>query len=164
VFSLNTGTNTVSLSISTYLAAPDQPDFFAPQILLGDLTDFTGTIHFSETITNTNTNGALDWEEWAQTAVPIGTGSISWSNLQADKSGFATDVSAQLGVPGIVWNFSPLLAPGESVLITKDLSFTSYTGSVLVSYLPAALPLPPAVWLLGSALAAIVMITRRRAT
>lgn len=135
------------------------------------------TITLVETITN---SGAFPWHEWVEEPFnvinpldPPATLAPSWASYASVAFGSNSAVPGTfeeilvLGViPGLVFRFDTPLLPGESFRLEKTLTyggpFNDGEAGVQVLSFGAALPLPSAVWLLGSAFVGLFVLMRRK--
>lgn len=165
-------------SVSTFSRTNDQvdlalrttvtPDGIPDDIIGLQIVNVGGsTITLAETITN---SGLYPWHEWAEEAfgVPFSSSVPTWGSYGSSVAGTFDPPESLLDLGwGLVFRFDSPLLPGQSFTLTKTLTYSGVTGNVdagvqILSF-GAALPVPPAVWLLGSALVGLVALTRRRA-
>ncbi len=134
---------------------------------------------------------AIAWEEATQIAAPFHfipslwpdvtdflelapAGSVAWTTPTSTTPGYGETVTLPgLQLEGAIYNFSPFLMPGEMATIQKELQFLlapdvpcelpceSGVVQVAVAFAPAALPIPPAIWLFVSAALGLGFIRKR---
>ena len=129
-------------------------------------------ITMAQTITNL---GTAPWEEWVEipadivnpVTVPSGFTPVSWAAFDTiPAGGSGLSVVDVLGLPALLYTLPAPLATGESFMLAKMLAYggalNDPLAGVQILALGAALPLPPAVWLLGGALIGLLGIARTR--
>ena len=179
----NASPNTIEFSITTSITTPDGADQNAPALRL----DFgfagwgtnagEGNIRFVEHWTNDGTAPmAIGWAEATQTAIPqhflpslwpdildylvfAPAGSVVWTTPTSVTPGNGETVTLIPGeaFEGAIYNFSPLLTPDAPCVQPCE----SGVVQVAVTFAPAALPIPAAIWLFGSAALALGLLRKR---
>ncbi|MCC6697435.1 MAG: hypothetical protein IT365_17530 [Candidatus Hydrogenedentes bacterium] len=166
--------DTVEFALSTSV----NPDAVPDDIIGLQILNVAGSsITLAETITN---SGAFPWHEWVEEPFnvvnplnPPTTLAPSWASYASVAFGSSSAVAGTfeevllLGViPGLVFRFDTPLLPGESFRLQKTLTyggpFNDDEAGVQVLSFGAALPLPSAVWLLGSAFVGLFVLMRRK--
>lgn len=166
--------DTVELAFGTSV----NPDALPDDVIGLQVLNVAGSsITLVETITN---SGAFPWHEWVEEPFnvinplnPPATLAPSWASYASVAFGISSAVAGTfeevllLGViPSLVFRFDTPLLPGESFRLQKTLTyggpFDDEEAGVQVLSFGAALPLPSAVWLLGSAFVGLFVLMRRR--
>lgn len=166
--------DTVELALSTSV----NPDALPDDVIGLQVLNVAGpSVTLVETITN---SGAFPWHEWVEEPFhvlnplsPPATLVPSWASYASVAFGSSSAVAGTfeeillLGVvPGLVFRFDTPLLPGESFRLQKTLTyggpFNDPIAGVQVLSFGAALPAPPAVWLLGSAVVGLLVLARRK--
>lgn len=169
-------------SVELVFGTSVNPDALPDDIIGMQILDVGGpSITLIETITN---SGAYPWHEWVEEPFnvvnplnppdPSAGLAPSWASYASVDFGSNSAVPGTfeivplLGViPGLVFRFDTPLLPGESFRLQKALTYggplDDPDAGVQILSFGAALPVPPAVWLLGSALVGLVALTRQRA-
>ena len=156
------GDDTV-LTFSTPVGADGLPqDFTVFQItsLAG------GAVTLTETITNSGADPLKEWVEQLFALEVSEDVSVSWGSPTASVAGSWTETLIFGQVPALTFNFSELLLPNQSVTLTKVINYSGpmndpLSGVQTVSF-GAALPIPSALILFGSAIMGLGLLGRRR--
>jgi hypothetical protein len=167
-------------SVEVAFGTSVNPDALPDDIIGLQVLNVAGSsITLVETITN---SGAFPWHEWVEEPFnvinplnPPATFTLapSWASYASVGFGANSAVAGTfeevllLGViPGLVFRFDTPLLPGESFRLEKTLTYGGPFGDpiagVQVLSFGAALPLPSAVWLLGSAFVGLFVLMRRK--
>jgi hypothetical protein len=153
--------------IDLALSTSTTPDALPDDVIGLQVLNVAGSsITLAETITN---GGPYPWHEWVEEAfgVPFFSEVPTWGSYSSSVAGTFDPPEDLLGLGwGLVFRFDSPLLPGESFTLQKTLTYAGLTGDldagVQVLSFGAALPVPPAVWLLGSALLGLFGLMRRK--